>query len=82
MIAAITGRTAAPTGAGTGRVIAEQPMSIRAATESATRAFTGYRPLAGAPAGWGARWVRVGPNALLIRINNGRILRAVRKIYW
>ncbi len=34
------------------------------------------------PAGWGARWVRVGPDALLIRVSNGLILRAVRGIYW
>ena len=32
-------------------------------------------------AGWGTRWVRVGPDALLIG-RDGIILRAVRGLYW
>lgn len=35
----------------------------------------------GAPA-YGTRWVRVGPDALLIRIRDGFILRAVRGLYY
>lgn len=33
-------------------------------------------------AGYGARWVRVGPDALLIRIGDGIVIRAVRGLYW
>ncbi len=34
------------------------------------------------PAYYGTRWIRVGPDALLIRIGDGIVLRAVRGIYW
>ncbi len=34
------------------------------------------------PAYVGTRWIRVGPDALLIRIGDGIILRAVRGLYW
>jgi Ni/Co efflux regulator RcnB len=31
---------------------------------------------------YGTRWVRVGPDALLIRIGNGIVIQAVRGLYW
>ncbi|WP_426167666.1 RcnB family protein [Sandarakinorhabdus sp. DWP1-3-1] len=34
------------------------------------------------PAWYGTRWVRVGPDALLIRLGDGIVLRAVRGLYW
>ncbi len=34
------------------------------------------------PAYYGTRWVRVGPDALLIRIGDGVVIRAVRGLYW
>lgn len=35
------------------------------------------------PPPWaGTRWVRVGPDALLIRIGDGFVLRAVRGLWW
>jgi Ni/Co efflux regulator RcnB len=34
------------------------------------------------PAYYGTRWIRVGPDALLIRIGDGIVLRAVRGLYW
>lgn len=34
------------------------------------------------PPGYGARWVRVGPDALLIRLGDGFVLRVVRGLYW
>lgn len=34
------------------------------------------------PAWGGTRWVRVGPDALLIQIGNGIVLQAVRGLYW
>ncbi len=35
------------------------------------------------PQAWrGTRWVRVGPDALLIRLYDGLIVRAVRSVYW
>ncbi len=34
------------------------------------------------PAWGGTRWVRVGPDALLIRVFDGTIVRAVRGLYW
>lgn len=30
----------------------------------------------------GARWVRVGPDAVLVRVNNGRVLDVRRDIFW
>ncbi len=32
-------------------------------------------------AGYGARWIRVGPDALLVRIGDGFVIRAVRGLY-
>lgn len=34
------------------------------------------------PAYGGTRWIRVGPDALLIRLGDGIVLRAVRGLYW
>ena len=34
------------------------------------------------PPYYGTRWIRVGPDALLIRIGDGIILQAVRGLYW
>ena len=34
------------------------------------------------PAWRGTRWVRVGPDALLIRLADGFVVRAVRSLYW
>ena len=34
------------------------------------------------PAYYGTRWVRVGSDALLIRLGDGLILQAVRGLYW
>ncbi|PZN94472.1 MAG: hypothetical protein DCF31_09610 [Alphaproteobacteria bacterium] len=34
------------------------------------------------PARYGTRWIRVGPDALLIRRGDGLVLHAVRGLYW
>lgn len=35
------------------------------------------------PPPWGGtRWIRVGPDALLIRLGDGVVLRAVRRVWW
>lgn len=34
------------------------------------------------PAYGGTRWIRVGPDALLIRLGDGIVLRAIRGLYW